>query len=559
MKRAICLLFALGLATSAAAETKMRYLVGTRRPVRAAELRMLRDSNEVADRQVRTYANFDLFGVDLTAQEAAELRRSGAVRHVNPVIPVSILSDDRPILTPTVSERLAKQVIPYGIDSIRARDVWAAGRGAAGGINVAVVDTGIDYNHPDLKPRYAGGYNVMDPKKTDDPFDDHGHGTHVAGTVAAMDNDFGVVGVAPEARIWSVKVLNSEGNGTDETLVAGLDWLISKKREIGGNWIANFSLGAQSGTDASQQAFRRAMDEGFIIVAAAGNNSAYRISFPAVEQGALAIAAIDNKDNVAEFSNRGRGIAFVAPGVQVLSTVPVGTVDATDVAIGNETIEAVPLIGTGKGFVTAGTVLCGYGAPEDFPGTGIEGKIALIRRSPPVPVTVVPCSIPNTCFRDKVRNAVARGASAVVFLPDERGLENIFTINVGEEKPAPAGFPVVIVRTKTIAERLIAVAGNLPLTVNTRGEDYTYLSGTSMATPHVVGAIALAWSLAPNATAEQVKIAVKLTAHDLGEPGYDKEFGYGRIDALAAAHYLAPGLFGVPPPTPLPPRRRPGA
>jgi serine protease len=551
-KRAICLLFALGLATSVAAETKTRYLVGTRRPVRAAGLGFMRDTAEATARQVRTYTNFnDIIAVDLTADEAAALKRSGDVRHVNPVMPVYILGE-RAALTPAVSEKLKQQVVPYGIDTIRARAVWTAGRGAAGNINVAIVDTGIDYNHPDLKPRYAGGYNVVQPSKpTNDPLDDHGHGTHVAGTIAAMDNEFGVVGVAPEARIWAVKVLGNQGSGTDETLIAGMDWVISKKREIGGNWIANFSLGSSAGNDASREVFHRAMDEGIILVAAAGNSSAERISFPALEQGVLAISAIDDKDEMASFSNFGRGIAFAAPGVRVLSTVPLGTVESTELQVnGNEFVDAVPLEGSARGEVTSITAFCGYGAPEDFP-VDVAGKIALIKRSPPSPPD---CSVPNSCFRDKVRNAVARGAVAVVILPDERP-DRRWGLLGGDPQ---AKFPVVVaIREFADAQRLAAAAGQ-QMSVSTRGEDYTYFSGTSMATPHVVGALALAWSLAPTATPEQVKIAAKLTAHDLGQAGYDKEFGYGRIDALATAHYLAPGLFGVPPPTPLPPRRRPG-
>src|SRR5205823_10178266 len=121
-----------------------------------------------------------------------------------------------------------------------AREVWPYTRGA--GVNVAVIDTGIDFTHPDLRRAYAGGYNALSP--ADAPRDDNFHGTHVAGTIAATDNGFGVLGVAPDVRLWAVKVLDQSGNGDSEHVVAGVDWVLSKKKELGGHWIINLSLGA---------------------------------------------------------------------------------------------------------------------------------------------------------------------------------------------------------------------------------------------------------------------------------------------------------------------------
>src|SRR6185295_11718477 len=112
------------------------------------------------------------------------------------------------------------QVTPWGLTMVHAPDVWVATRGE--NVNVAVLDTGIDATHPDLKDAYAGGYNTFDASKP--PVDGHRHGTHVSGTIAAADNAFGVVGVAPHVKLWAVKVLADDGVGTNENIVAGFDW-----------------------------------------------------------------------------------------------------------------------------------------------------------------------------------------------------------------------------------------------------------------------------------------------------------------------------------------------
>src|SRR5450759_552380 len=128
------------------------------------------------------------------------MQKSSDVRYLSPVVGRSVEVIDMPRLQPGSEARSSHfQTVPYGIDLVHARDVWPVTRGK-GTVNVVVIDTGIDYTHPDLKEAYAGGYNVF--TKTNDPKDDHGHGTHVAGIIAAADNDFGVVGVAPEVRLW---------------------------------------------------------------------------------------------------------------------------------------------------------------------------------------------------------------------------------------------------------------------------------------------------------------------------------------------------------------------
>src|SRR6266576_3014797 len=157
------------------------------------------------------------FAADLTASEAAALAKSEEVRYVSKVIDVHLLDDQPPpaasVDADTPPRYSSQQFVPVGIDTVHARDVWPYAKGA-GPINVVMLDTGIDYRHPDLKTNYVAGYDTF--TKTGDPFDDNKHGTHVAGTIAATDNGFGVVGVAPETKLWAVKVLNRNGQGTTE-------------------------------------------------------------------------------------------------------------------------------------------------------------------------------------------------------------------------------------------------------------------------------------------------------------------------------------------------------
>jgi len=137
------------------------------------------------------------------------------------------------------------------------------------GVKVAIIDSGIDYNHPDLAANYAGGYDFVNSDA--DPLDDYGHGTHVAGTVAAVRNDTGVLGVAPGARLYGLKVLSSSGSGLWSSVISALDWCVANQIAV-----ANVSLGSTSYPGGSvEAAFWNAQQAGLIIVASAGNSPAY--------------------------------------------------------------------------------------------------------------------------------------------------------------------------------------------------------------------------------------------------------------------------------------------
>jgi len=216
---------------------------------------------------------------------------------------------------------IAAQSVPYGIDLVDA-DVSSThagdGSGAVTNTNVYVIDTGVDTSHPDLNVvqfvnfvKGGGGKNTTDC---------NGHGTHVAGTIAAKDDTNGVVGVAPGAAIHAVRVLNCQGSGQWSWIISGIDWVTSNH---GGNAVANMSLGG-SANQAVDDAVRNSVASGVFYAVSAGNSSADACTqSPAragTTNGLMTVAAIDSASREASFSNYGSCVDIWAPGVNVLST-----------------------------------------------------------------------------------------------------------------------------------------------------------------------------------------------------------------------------------------------
>jgi subtilisin family serine protease len=560
MKRLSLCLALLALASPLVAGTS-RYVVLMRTPLQKSHARVINEvvEEQAQQRDVRTYRTIDAFAANLTDEEVAELRASSDVRVVE-TIKERHINDDlivprpaQPAFTDTPSDSpFNHQIVPYGIDLVHAPQVWSVGRGE--NINVAIVDTGVDSTHPDLKDNYAGGFNAYAPNGQ--PIDDHRHGTHVAGTVAAENNDIGVVGVAPSARIWAVKVLDTTGFGDNEHIAAGIDWIIAKKREIGGNWIISMSLGSKDPSDIEEAAVKRAAAEGILLVAAAGNNSWPFLDYPAAYDNVMAVAAVDSDKKLATFTNSGSTLSVAAPGVNVISTVPTGVSFVADVqSSAGDLFAASALRGSPKTDFDGDFIFCGYGRPEDIP-SAVTGKIALIRRgNPDRPMT----------FNEKVRNAKASGAKAVIILNGKENIddEGIWTLILPDCSDATKGchdsdddvafdWPLTVGMTYADGEKLLALIGKATITESYRADDYARFSGTSMATPHVSATAALIWSLNPTLTAQQVRAAIEDTAEDLGTPGVDPQYGHGVINALAAAQRVAPEKFGLPP---IPPRR----
>ncbi|HNW44126.1 MAG TPA: S8 family peptidase [Elusimicrobiales bacterium] len=200
--------------------------------------------------------------------------------------------------------------IPWGVKRVNAAGAWNFTEGA--GVKVAVIDTGVDFNHPDLKANYKGGYNTI--ITTAAPLDDHGHGTHVSGTIAAVRNATGVVGVAPRASLYGVKVLDKNGSGSYSNVMAGIEWAT-----LNGMQVINMSLGGGGAMESMQKVIKAAYDAGVTIVCAAGNDSG-PVNYPAKYPESIAVSASDSYDKLASFSSKGPEIAVIAPGVDIYST-----------------------------------------------------------------------------------------------------------------------------------------------------------------------------------------------------------------------------------------------
>lgn len=218
---------------------------------------------------------------------------------------------------------ICEDTLDWGVDDMDAEEVWGgaenavdviAGNNAGQGVKVAVLDTGIDYNHVDLDDNYIGGYDFVNGDSS--PMDGHGHGTHCAGIIAAEDNEQGVIGVAPEASLYGVKVLSDQGSGSISDIVAGIDWAIDN-----GMNVVSMSLGASSGDSTLQDACNRANNAGIVVVCASGNDYSNSISYPARYSSTIAVGAIDSSHTKASFSNYGPELDVVAPGVDIYSTV----------------------------------------------------------------------------------------------------------------------------------------------------------------------------------------------------------------------------------------------
>jgi subtilisin len=259
----------------------------------------------------------------LLDREIDALRKNGNVANVEDDAPCYAVGTALQHLQIENQPTVLAETIPAGVAQILAPAAWGNSQGK--GIRVGVVDTGIDFNHPDLKPNYAGGMSFVPGAPT--PMDDQGHGTHCSGTIAAAINGAGVVGVAPQASLYGVKVLDSNGSGQFSWVVAGIDWCIQNKMHI-----ISMSLGGSAAPTALQTICNVAWKQGLLIVAAAGNDqpghpvppAASNVGYPGKYKNVIAVSAIDSGNVITYFSSRGPEVDLCAPGLNVLSTAPGG-------------------------------------------------------------------------------------------------------------------------------------------------------------------------------------------------------------------------------------------
>ena len=203
----------------------------------------------------------------------------------------------------------------WGLAKIHAAEAWALTPGDAKTV-LAIVDTGVDYTHPDLAGRVVKGHDFANDD--DDPMDGHSHGTHCAGTAAATaDNGIGIAGVAPGVTVMAVKVLSDQGSGTTDDVCAGIVYAADH-----GAHVISMSLGGTGGQQAKQAAVDYARSKGAIVVVAMGNNGGNVAVYPGACKGVVAVGATQADDTRASFSNYGDWNGVAAPGHKILSTVP---------------------------------------------------------------------------------------------------------------------------------------------------------------------------------------------------------------------------------------------
>jgi subtilisin len=212
------------------------------------------------------------------------------------------------------------QTLPWGIDRVDA-DVLHDNGETGNGADIAIIDTGIDDDHPDLQANIGAGKAFVGCRGPNCNYpwsDDHDHGTHCAGIADAVDNSEGVVGVSTEATLHAVKVLDKRGSGTFSDVAAGIEYTADQGWDVG-----SMSLGASSGSQTVKDACQYASDKGVLLVAAAGNSGPCTdcVGYPAAYSTVMAISSTDEDDSLSSFSSTGPEVELAAPGGDVYSTV----------------------------------------------------------------------------------------------------------------------------------------------------------------------------------------------------------------------------------------------
>lgn len=471
----------------------------------------------------------------LTPEERARLAANPDVERIEPDVEL------RALRVPTAVGSV--QEYTDAVRLVQAPRVWDAnedgvldtGAPVGSGIRVCVIDSGLDRRHPELTLPYAGGYDFVD--KDDDPSDEtngvrgFGHGTHVAGIIAAqlssggatradMSRD-GMVGVAPGVELLIARVLNVRETANISAVISGLEWCRKNNAHI-----ASLSLGASMDLGSTaREAFQTAHDQGMLIIAASGNDGTpdYEapLSYPAAYPSVLAVGAVDMNGEVATFSNRGSALSLVAPGVNVLSSITLQSATVSELDVEGEPYSSRSLFFSPAGEYTGTLVDCGQGEPGACKGSTCDGFVAYVRLAG------------NGSAAYPAKNVMRQGARAIIFGTDKSDSESWQKFLDG---PGLAWVPSLAVGRESRA----AVLKNLgrPVHVNLLGVDYAELPGTSMAAPHVSGVAALVWSARPGLTATEVRVLLERTAKDLGETGHDPRYGYGLVQAKAALDAL---------------------
>ena len=437
-----------------------------------------------------------------------------------PRYPTSIMPSTKPAAAVTTS---SGQTVPYGIDMVQARDVWDVDRngsidsGAPTGANrtICIIDSGVYTGHEDLAGvNFLGGY----PSGWNS--DGFGHGTHVTGTITALNNSVGVVGVLPgTATVYMVRVFGDDGAWAyTSTLIDAAN----RCANAGAN-IISMSLGGSRSSITERRGFDSLYSKGILSIAAAGNDGTSAYSYPASYDSVMSVAALDSSETVASFSQYNNQVEIAAPGVGVLSTVPYLDESSLVVAGISYTVNHVEY--SGRGTATGALV---NGGICDTTGAW-SGKVVL-------------CARGTNDFYTKVMNVQNSGGTAALIYNNVPG-GFLGTLGTGNSSTILALSLSQEDGQFLVANQLGATA-NVTSTYTAPASSYEAWDGTSMATPHVSAVAALIWSAKPTATNVEVRQALDSTAADLGTTGRDVYYGYGLVQAKAALDLLTGGGGG---------------
>ncbi len=418
---------------------------------------------------------------------------------------------------------LPSQVVPYGIDMVQARDVWDADRDGAvdsgaptgSGRKVCIIDSGFYTSHEDLQGVNVGGYNGNLPWNQDGD----GHGTHVAGTIVAMNNALGVVGVTPgTVQIYVVRVFGDSGTWAYSSTLIDAAY---KCRDAGAN-IISMSLGGSRSNNTEKNGFASLYNSYNILsIAAAGNDGNNRNSYPASYDSVVSVAAIDSNKAWATFSQYNSQVELAAPGVGVLSTVPY--LDSTTLTVSGVTYTAGHIEFSARG--SAGGALVDGGRCASTNGAW-SGKVVLCERG-------------DISFYDKVMNVQNSGGAAAAIYNNVPG-GFLGTLGDGNSS-AIIGISLSQEDGQYLVANKLGQSATVSSAYTAPASGYEYYDGTSMATPHVSAVAALVWSAKPTATNAEIRNALASTAQDLGAAGRDVYYGYGLVQAKAAIDSLGGG------------------
>ena len=440
---------------------------------------------------------------------------------------------------------LMSQSQPWGIANVQADQLSDA---TAGGMTVCIIDSGYELSNPDLNANNVSGANNAG---TGNWYQNGGsHGSHVAGTIAGVNNNFGVEGILPNQNVnlFIVKVFNADGWGYSSDLATAVNTCVNN-----GAKVINMSLGGASASSSENASMQAASDAGVLLIAAAGNDGNDELSYPASYSSVMSVAAVDETGLHAEFSQYTSQVEVAAPGEAVLSTV------AGDGRLGSITIDGTTYAGDRvnsqsrygysndsftianiNGSVTANLGQCSL-SNSSYSCSNVSGNVCLVERSG----NQSGSSYPEVNAAKACTDAGATGV--IIYSNEERpGLQHPFLVDEGNDIDVPyvsVNRELGLALSQKVGDQVtLSVVGN---------QDYDFYNGTSMATPHVVGVAALVWSNNLSCTADQVRQALKATAIDLETAGRDDKTGYGLVQAKAASDYLANDCGGVVDDTPV--------